>query len=100
MDGELTLEAARKLLDERAKAEASSRQSVLLDILGMTRSAIGFRDSETLRRVPDWLTSEDGVRDHLRYFEGGPAEILQRIEEARAGLDAVAAVYSSLSAKA
>jgi hypothetical protein len=95
-DGEITVEVARKMFDDRIKAEAAMRDSVLMGVASMTNAASGFDKSEALTRLPMWLKSEDGEEHFRRYFPGGLADARARLTAAQQGLSAVQLVLQSI----
>jgi hypothetical protein len=85
-DEEITLEDARKVLDDRERADAAVRDLVMLGLsLGVTH-LLHFERSEGLRRLPEWRNTDQ----FKRYFpEGIDLEAVQR------GLDAIKEVWAT-----
>lgn len=85
-DEEITLEDARKVLDDRARAEAAVRDSVMLGLSSGVTHLLNFEKSEGLRRLPEWRDTEA----FKRYFPDG-----LDLDAAQRGLDAIKAIWTN-----
>jgi len=96
-DGEIDIEQGRKMLEDRLRAEAAQRDSVLMGMAHMTTGASKFDQSESLRRLPEWMGTQEGQDHFRRYFKGGLSDATKQVEEAERGLAAVKAVLASMT---
>lgn len=85
-DEEITLEQARKVLEDRDRAEASVRDSVMLGLSSGVTHLLNFEKSEGLRRLPEWRDTDA----FKRYFPDG-----LDLEAAQRGLDAIKEIWAT-----
>lgn len=95
-DGEITVEEGRKEHEDREKAAAVQRDSLFMGISNFTRAAQGFKQSEVLPRLPEWLKRDDAKEQFKRYFKNGPEQLLQEIRDLREAADAIETVVQSM----
>jgi hypothetical protein len=88
-DQEITIEDARRALDERRQAIAVQRDSVLIGISTGVAALAGFDKSPALQDLPNQLKTEEGEEHLRRYFKGGLKEIEEKLEVAERGLAAL-----------
>ena len=95
--GEMTIDIARKHLEERKKAAHAMRDSVLLGMTSGLGSLIGFEQSSALHELPEQLGTDDGLEHFRHYFKGGAKELGNKLDAAERGLAALREVFTRIN---
>ena len=98
-DREMSLEDARKELEQRQRDLEAKRDSVLMGMNTGLRSLAGFDKSEALAQLPVQLRSAQGSEHFRRYFKDGQEEFAAALDDAERGLAALRKFQDVISKK-
>jgi hypothetical protein len=95
-DEEISFEEAKKQHEDRLRADHMMCDSVFVGLRGGVNGFVGFDKSDALKRMPEWINTDDGAKLLNQYFPDGIEEAKAKLADAERGLAAAKAVLQQI----